>query len=133
MYMPAESALQARPRSRSPTPVDPRPRIVIQYPMPTVDAGRYPAKRCVGDTVSVSADIFTNRHDLLRAVARYRGPRGGRWREVELTRVDAHLEGVRWAGKFEVDEIGRWEYTIEAWNDRFGTWRDELERKVHAG
>ena len=27
------------------------PRIVIQYPAPTVDAGRYPAKRIVGDTV----------------------------------------------------------------------------------
>ena len=27
---------------------------------------------------------------------------------------------------------GRWEYTIEAWTDVFGTWRDELERKVAA-
>src|SRR5262249_11918753 len=36
-------------------------------------------------------------------------------------------------GWFELDAIGRWEYTIEAWWDRFGTWRDELERKVGAG
>ena len=28
---------------------------------------------------------------------------------------------------------GRWEYTVEAWTDVFGTWRDELERKVAAG
>ncbi|MGH2882746.1 MAG: maltotransferase domain-containing protein, partial [Solirubrobacteraceae bacterium] len=51
-------------------------------------------------------------------------------RETELSPVDAQLGGVRWAGSFTVDGPGRWEYTIEAWTDVFGTWRDELERKV---
>ena len=49
-----------------------------------------------------------------------------------MHRIDAHLGGVRWAGEFEVDRSGRWEYTIEAWTDVFGTWRDELARKVAA-
>ena len=31
------------------------PRIVIQYPAPTVAAGRFPAKRCVGDTVAAQS------------------------------------------------------------------------------
>src|SRR6202012_5919469 len=52
--------------------------------------------------------------------------------ERPLHRIDAHLGGVRWAGRFTVDMPGRWEYTIEAWTDQFGTWRDELERKVKA-
>ena len=52
--------------------------------------------------------------------------------EVEMERLDAHLGGVRWATSFEVDQEGRWEYTIEAWTDVFGTWRDELGRKVAA-
>jgi starch synthase (maltosyl-transferring) len=108
-------------------------RIVIQDPLPSVDDGRYPCKRCVGESVNVSADIFRDGHDLLRAVVRYRPPKARRWREAELTRTDAHVEGVRWAGEFEVDTIGRWEYTIEAWTDVFGTWRDELRRKVVAG
>jgi starch synthase (maltosyl-transferring) len=101
-------------------------RIVIQAPLPSVDGGRYPCKRCVGDRIAVSADIFRDGHELLRAVVRYRAPRARRWRE-------AQLEGVRWAGEFEVDSTGRWEYTIEAWTDVFGTWRDELRRKVVAG
>ena len=46
--------------------------------------------------------------------------------EAELHRIDAHLGGVRWAGQFAVDRPGRWQYTIEAWTDVFGTWRDEL-------
>ena len=108
-------------------------RIVIQYPVPSVDDGRYAAKRCVGDHVRVEADVFRDGHELLRAVVRYRGPGGGRWRESELERIDAHLGGVRWAGGFDVERCGRFEYTIEAWTDAFGTWRDELRRKLEAG
>jgi starch synthase (maltosyl-transferring) len=111
----------------------PPARIQIQYPSPAVDGGRYPAKRCVGDSVTVSADIFRDGHDHLRAVARYRGPGDRRWQEAELKQIDAHLDGVRWAGEFEVDRQGRWEYTVEAWTDQFATWRDELDRKIAAG
>ena len=112
---------------------EPPRRIEIQYPAPTVDGGRYPAKRCVGDTVTVAADIFRDGHDMLRAVARYRGPGERRWREAPLRPVDEHLDGVRWEGEFEVGRAGRWQYTVEAWTDVFGTWRDELERKILAG
>src|SRR5581483_12011595 len=108
-------------------------RIVIQYPQPAVDDGRYPAKRCVGDTVLVGADVFRDGHDLLRAVVRWRGPGERRWHETEMHRVDAHLEGVRWEGDFQVLETGRYEYAVEAWTDVFGTWRDELRRKLQAG
>jgi starch synthase (maltosyl-transferring) len=111
---------------------DPLPRIEIQLPAPAVDGGRFAAKRCVGDTVEVSADIFRDGHDLLRAVVRYRGPEDADWRESELHRLDAHLGGVRWGGEFAVDRMGRFEYTFEAWTDVFGTWRDELGRKVAA-
>jgi starch synthase (maltosyl-transferring) len=50
-----------------------------------------------------------------------------------MERVDAETGGVRWAAEFEVDRMGRWEYTVKAWTDAFGTWRDELERKLIAG
>ena len=111
-------------------------RIVIQYPEPTIDGGRYAVKRCVGDTVHVSVDIFRDGHDLLRAAVRHRrrgrGKTGG-WHEAPLQRIDAQMDGVRWAGEFEVDSVGDWEYEIHAWVDRFGTWRDELRRKLGAG
>ena len=118
-----------RTKSNSQAPA----RIEIQYPAPSVDGGRYAAKRCVGETVTVAADIFRDGHDKLRAVARYRGPGERRWQEAALRPVDEHLDGVRWEGAFEVDRTGRWQYTVEAWTDVFGTWRDELERKILAG
>jgi starch synthase (maltosyl-transferring) len=130
---PTEAKPSGAPRSAARKSQDPPPRIVIQYPTPAVDDGRYPAKRCVGDHVTVEADVFRDGHDLLRAVIRYKHAGDERHQETEMRRIDAHLGGVRWAGSFDVDRQGRWEYTVEAWTDVFGTWRDELERKVAAG
>jgi starch synthase (maltosyl-transferring) len=126
---------QPQPETDRPTPapVTPPPRIVIQYPQPAVDAGRYAAKRCAGDTVPVEADVFRDGHELLRAVVKYRPEGEQHWHEAEMHRIDAHIGGNRWAGELIVERIGRAEYTVEAWTDVFGTWRDELERKLAAG
>ena len=41
--------------------------VVIENVAPTVDAGRYPIKREVGDSLEVSADIFKEGHETLVA------------------------------------------------------------------
>jgi starch synthase (maltosyl-transferring) len=128
-----EAALTQAPAPTEPVRTDPPPRIVIQYPQPAVDTGRYPAKRCVGDVVDVSADVFRDGHDKLRAVVKHQAPGERDWTETPMLPVDAHLAGVRWAGSFPVDRTGRWRFTVEAWTDVFATWRDELERKLAAG
>ena len=108
-------------------------RIVIQHPEPTVDGGRYAVKRCVGDTLAVSADIFRDGHDLLAAVVRYKPVSAEQWRESPLVPIDAHHDGVRWAGEFTVDSVGDWEYEIQAWVDAVATWKQEISRKLAAG
>ena len=82
-------------------------RIRIAKPAPVLDNGRYAVKRTVGDTVAVSADIFRDGHEKLKAVVKYKAPGGRRWLESELHAVDAHLSGVRWAGEFTVETPGR--------------------------
>src|SRR4051794_41113977 len=116
-----------------PTPRQAPSRIRIENPWPVIDCGRHPAKRVISDTVEVSADIWRDGHDLLRAEVRYKAPNQRGWQRAEMHRVDAHEDGDRWAAKFQVSAIGRWQYTIEAWTDVFGTWADELARKVAAG
>jgi starch synthase (maltosyl-transferring) len=111
----------------------PPPRIQIVRPAPMIDCGRYPSKRTIGDSVAVSADIFSDGHDVLRAVVKSCPPDGEGWHERPLQRIDAHVDGDRWAGEFPVDALGRWTWTIEAWVDAFASWRDELRRKVDAG
>ena len=107
-------------------------RIRIAKPAPVIDGGRFAVKRTVGDTVAVSADIFRDGHEKLRAVVKYRAPGGRRWLESELRAVDAHINGVRWAGEFTVGTTGTWQFNLEAWTDRWATWHDELRRKVDA-
>jgi starch synthase (maltosyl-transferring) len=111
----------------------PPSRIRIEHAAPTVDGGRWPVKRTVGDPVNVSADIFRDGHEVLRAVVRWRGPGEEDWREAPLTAVDAHHDGVRWEGAFAVEHPGRTQWTIQAWVDLFAGWRDELARKVDFG
>ena len=46
--------------------------------------------------------------------------------------IDRDVDGDTWAGTCGVDENGPWEFTIAAWTDVWGTWRDELRRKALA-
>ncbi len=115
------------------TPKQPPPRIQIVAPAPMIDCGRFATKRTAGETVAVSADIFSDGHDVLRAVVRFLKPGEKRWQERPLRRIDAHIDGDRWAGEFEVTALGRYTWTIEAWIDPFAGWRGELRRKIDAG
>ncbi|HSD76005.1 MAG TPA: maltotransferase domain-containing protein, partial [Solirubrobacteraceae bacterium] len=109
-------------------------RIRIERPAPTVDCGRWPVKRTVGDIVPVAADIYRDGHEVLRAAVRWRAPGDRRWRAAPLTHVDGHVNGVRWEGTLQLDgPPGRWSWTIRAWTDPFAGWRDEIARKLEAG
>jgi starch synthase (maltosyl-transferring) len=105
------------------------PRIVVANVTPSVDNGRFAAKRVVGETCRVGADAFREGHDLLRARVRYRGPDGGAWRTAPLT-YDPETD--RWTGEFPLDTVGAWTFTVDAWTDEFGTWRQRLEKRVAA-
>ena len=104
--------------------------IVIERVRPEVDGGRFAAKRVVGESCVVSADIFKDGHDQLAARVRYRGPGEGEWSYVTMP-YDPDAD--RWAGAFSLDRIGEWRFTVEAWTDVFGTWRSGFEKKVGAG
>src|SRR3954469_10274930 len=118
----------ALPRTQAPPA-----RIRIQLPRPTIEEGRWPVKRTVGDTVAVSADVFRDGHEVLRAVVRYRAPGARRWSEAPMHPVGAHHNGVRWQGAFPVDTPGRSQRTIPAWGRLFSRRRDEVARKLEAG
>ena len=102
-----------------------RRRAVIENVKPCVDAGRFPIKRCVGDSVVVEADVFTDGHDAVRCKLAYRPSNVGEWTEVEM----APTVNDRWRASFPVTQLGRYAYTIVAWVDHFLTWRRELERR----
>jgi starch synthase (maltosyl-transferring) len=106
-----------------------RGHVVIERIEPAIDCGRFRTKAVVGDLVEVAADIFKDGPELIQAMLRYRGPGDSKWLESPMTLV----ENDRWSGSFSPTQIGRYRYAIEAWTDRFGTWRRDLIKKVEAG
>jgi len=105
------------------------PRVVIEVVSPEIDGGRHPVKRVVGERLEVGANVFKDGHDLLRAEVRHRGP-GGRWHAVPM---EYRYDSDRWLASFPLDRIGRWQYTVEAWPDHWGTWRGDLRKRLDAG
>ncbi len=103
--------------------------ILIERVQPTVDDGRYPCKREVGDRLEVSADIFREGHDLLDATILYRARDESRWSEIPMRPVG----NDRWSGQFRLERNTRYAVTIEAWTDVFGSWVEEMERRTAAG
>ncbi len=105
------------------------PRIQIEKVSPEIDCGRYPVKRSLGDEVEVWATIFRDGHEALGAAVLYRSPGSAAWRETPM-----RFEGNdRFVGSFHVDTCGRWEFTVQAWVDRFESFREEVRRKVEGG
>ena len=90
-------------------------RVIIEGVEPEIDGGRFPIKRAVGEEVVVAADIYADGHDALAAVLRYRHAAETEWKEVSM---EAHGND-RWTARFTVTAIGRYEYTAQAWIDRF--------------
>src|SRR5215510_11398001 len=124
-------------QSKSPSTSEPpttgldqgRSRAVIENVKPEIDCGRFPAKRTVGERMTVEADIFADGHDALLAVLLYRKDGASNWTEIPMQ----PLVNDRWRGTFEVDEVGNYYYALQAWVDRFESWRRAFAKKVDAG
>ncbi|MEO6350695.1 MAG: alpha-1,4-glucan--maltose-1-phosphate maltosyltransferase [Candidatus Limnocylindrales bacterium] len=111
------------------TVADGRKRVVIENVTPRVDDGRFPAKRVVGDTLTVGVDAFGDGHDEIRVVLRSCGPGADEWTETEME----PLGNDAWRATFPLPKVGRYEYSVSAWVDRFRTWQHDLAKRVQAG
>jgi starch synthase (maltosyl-transferring) len=105
-----------------------RARVVISGVTPEIDAGRFPIKRTVGEKLVVEADIFADGHDALAGVLLYHAEHESQWHEVAMS----PLVNDRWRGEFRVTALGFYLYTVQAWVDRFMSWREGFRKKVAA-
>lgn len=105
------------------------PTVVIENVEPSLDGGRYPIKRVIGQVLKVSADIFKDGHDQLSAVLKWRKVNDPDWYQTPMRQS----ENDRWEGVCHFIENALHEYTIEAWEDRFKSWQVEYGKKYGAG
>ncbi len=101
--------------------------IVIDDVHPRTPAG-YAAKAVVGETVPVSAVLIADGHDLLAARVRWHRAGCDDWHTAPLTLIG----NDHWTGAITCTEVGAHELVIDAWTDRFATWRHEVEVKSAA-
>ena len=105
------------------------PRLVIEDIRPSVDGGDFPVKRVVGDTVQVEATIFSDGHEQLGAELRWRAVDAEEWQAARMKQ----LPNDRWQAEFPVGRMGRHEFVVEGWLDRFGGFRRDFRTKHDAG
>lgn len=106
---------------------DPRTRVVLEDVQPTVDGGAFPAKGVEGDPLTVRAVAFADGHDHVAAEVHWVSPDGSvaRWpmRSPERDRFEASVLPFG---------LGEHRFTIQAWIDRYETWKDGILKKVDA-
>jgi starch synthase (maltosyl-transferring) len=110
------------------TESDGRKRVIIEGVYPEIDAGRFPAKRTIGDQVHVEADIFTDGHDSISAALLAHREGSDEWTEIPMRPLD----NDRWTASFRVGELGRYGFKVQGWVDHFETWRRDLLKRIKA-
>jgi starch synthase (maltosyl-transferring) len=107
---------------------DGRSRAVVDAVLPVVDGGRFAVKRVAGETVRITAHVFTDGHDAPRVMLQW-------WKDGDANRHELAMKlryNDEWLADFVPPTIGLYHYTVVAWVDAFESWRHELERRVDA-
>lgn len=103
-------------------------RVIIENVQPQVDGGLFPAKRTVGESVEVTAEIFGDGHDHLRAFLLYKKAGDKDWNRKELASTGNDV----WTARFIAAQKGEYVFTIMAWIDHLETWYDGFRKKADA-
>jgi len=102
--------------------------IVIDDVHPRTPMG-FPAKAVGGEHVPVSAVLVADGHDVLGGRVRWRRVGDDTWESSPMT----HQGNDHWTASISMSAVGPHELVIDAWTDRYATWRHEIEVKVQAG
>ncbi|RZK86835.1 MAG: DUF3416 domain-containing protein, partial [Methylobacterium sp.] len=104
-------------------------RVVIEAVAPEIDGGRSVVKRVVGESVHVTADIFSDGHEIIDAEILSRVVGEDIWASDPMV----FIENDRWGGHFPLERNARYEFTIRAWRDAFSSWMRDTLKKRDAG
>ena len=104
-------------------------RVIIERVKPEIDGGIYFVKRTIGESVDVTAHIFGDGHDVIRASLLYHLDGAKSWQEVFMTA----LPNDEWSASFTPDKTGMYAYKIISWIDPLSTWHKGFKKKYEDG
>ncbi len=103
-------------------------RVVLSTLTPSVDAGRWPIRRSIGEPVEVVAGFVTDGHDRIKAELVVTAPDGTQSVHPMPLRYNDEYVAL-----FTPDSLGIWTYQARGWLDAFGTWQEQFQRRVDGG
>jgi starch synthase (maltosyl-transferring) len=103
-------------------------RVVIENVNPEIGCGKYAVKWVVGEKLTVSADVFGDGHDVVKAALIFKLKESSKWTEIPME----FLGNDHWEASFTPDKTGVYEYSIKGWIDHFATWQYALKKKHEA-
>ncbi len=101
-------------------------RIVIENVTPQIDSGTYFIKRIVGQKVNITADVFSDGHDVIQCSVKYKHEENADWQEIRMS----HSGNDEWNASFTVEKQGFYSYYIEGWVDYALNWQHGTMRKI---
>ncbi|GAB2791596.1 alpha-1,4-glucan--maltose-1-phosphate maltosyltransferase [Rhabdobacter roseus] len=107
---------------------DGRKRVVISNVSPQIEAGQYPAKGVVEEGIVLSADVFSDGHDVVRASVLIKHESEQQWQELPMEFVI----NDRWEVYWRPEQPGFYQFQVQGWIDHFTTWKKGLVKKYDA-
>jgi starch synthase (maltosyl-transferring) len=108
---------------------DGRRRVVLDRLLPSVEAGRYPLKRVIGDAIRFEAHAIADGHDIISLVLRHRLAGSTVWHEQPMS--DSGNDTYH--ATIQPQAIGLYEYGVAAWCDPFVNWHHGFVKKAQSG
>ncbi len=102
-------------------------RIIIENVLPQLNGGSFAIKRIVGQKVFITAEVFTDGHDVIECCVKFKHESEYEWQEVRMV----HIENDEWSAEFQVDKQGKYTYFVEGWVDYALNWQHGTERKIN--
>jgi len=104
-------------------------RVIISNVMPVVEAGAYPAKAVIGDSITFSADVFGDGHDAIAASVFLRKSDAESVQELPMK----FLINDVWEASYTFTDSGKYTFWVEGWEDHYTNWKKGLKKKFDAG
>lgn len=102
-------------------------RIVIENVKPQLDSGVFFIKRIIGQKVVVTANVFSDGHDVVACSVKFKHEKEKKWQEVRMTETG----NDEWIAEFKVEKQGFYTYFVEGWVDYALNWQHGTERKIN--
>jgi starch synthase (maltosyl-transferring) len=102
-------------------------RVIIENVKPQLDNGAFFIKRISGQSVTVTADILSDGHDVMEAVVLYQHEKD---KKVSEIRMNA-LPNDAFEATFTAEKQGFYTYKVESWIDYALNWQYGITKKIN--